>query len=91
VTDDPHGARAQLDALTTTLNTVARHDPDREVQGVVVPVLDDAIDGISAARGESAVPRSIWNLVKFRPNESMRAADALVLVGQLSDSLGPAE
>ncbi|TDX04034.1 hypothetical protein [Kribbella sp. VKM Ac-2566] len=69
-------------------------DPEQEVQGIAIPVLDAALGAIKAARPNDAVVREVVELVSadvIGAGDSIRAADMLLVAQQLDAATGPYE
>lgn len=90
--DYPYGAKRRVDALIKSLNTLVARDPEQEVQGIAIPVLDAALMEIKAAMPDDAVVRALVDLVSadhIGSGEALRAADMLVVAEQLDAVIGP--
>lgn len=90
--DYPYDAKRRVDALIKSLNTLVARDPEQEVQGIAIPVLDAALTEIKAAMPDDAVVRALVDLVSadhIDSGEALRAADMLVVAEQLDAVIGP--
>jgi len=70
---------------------LTRRDPEQEVQGIALPVLDAAPDAIKQARPDDPVVRSLVDLMSadlIGLGETIRAADMLVVAKQLDAAIG---
>jgi hypothetical protein len=92
VADYPYEAKRKVEALIATLQELIKRDPDQEVQGIAVPVLDATLGEIKAAKPDDAVVKSIVDVVSadtIGAGEPIRAADMLVVAKQLDAAIGP--
>jgi len=88
---DVYEAHAAVMALRVTLDAGAKRDPEQEVQGIALPVLDSVL---AAGRGflpdDHPVVATIYGV--FTPEtiaagDPIRAYDALLVVRQLESAL----
>jgi hypothetical protein len=94
LTDDyPYDAKKRVTALIEALTTVLRQDPDLEVQGVALPVLDAVLEAIKDGAGrDNPVVQSAAAVISpeaIVSGEVVRAADALVVARILDGEIGP--
>jgi hypothetical protein len=90
--DYPYKAKGQIMTLIGTLETLTNQDPEQEVQGIAVPVLDAVIESVRAVLPDDrvvAAVRSVLSPEQFASGEPIRAADALLVAKQLDAALGP--
>jgi hypothetical protein len=90
--DYPYKAKGQIMTLIGTLETLTNQDPEQEVQGIAVPVLDAVIESVRAVLPDDrvvAAARSVLSPEQFASGEPIRAADALLVAKQLDAALGP--
>lgn len=88
----PYDAKRRVDALIKSLNTLVARDPEQEVQGIAIPVLDAALSEFKAAMPDDAVVKALVDLVSadhIGSGEPLRAADMLVIAEQLEAAIGP--
>jgi hypothetical protein len=88
----PYEAKRRVEALTKTLTALVARDPEQEVQGLALPVLDAALASIKEATPDDPVVRSLADLVSadfIASGETVRAADMLLIVEQLDAAIGP--
>ncbi|MFE9606830.1 hypothetical protein [Streptomyces hokutonensis] len=88
----PYDAKQKIEALIETLETLTKKDPEQEIQGIALPVLDAVIESVRAALpGDPVVDavRSIISADQIASGEPVRAADALVVAKQLDAAIGP--
>lgn len=87
----PYDAKQKIVALIQTLETFTKKDPEQEVQGIALPVLDAVIESVRAALPSDPVVdavRSIISADQIASGEPVRAADALVVAKQLDAAIG---
>src|ERR687892_2356119 len=90
--DYPYKAKGQIMTLIGTLETLTNQDPEQEVQGIAVPVLDAVIESVRTVLPDDrvvAAVRSVLSPEQFASGEPIRAADALLVAKQLDAALGP--
>jgi hypothetical protein len=78
--------------LYRTLENIAKQDPEREVQGMALPVVAACLDAFKAHASDDPVVQAIRDVVSpeaVAAGEPVRAVDAVVVVGQLALALGP--
>jgi hypothetical protein len=56
--DYPYEAKHKIVALIETLEPLTKRDPEQEVQGIALPVLDAVIEAARAARPDDPVVQS---------------------------------
>jgi hypothetical protein len=93
VEDDeyPYKAKDRVEALIVTLETMIKRDPEQEVRGIALPVLDAAVDDIKAALGDDPVVQAVSGIISAETidaGEPIRAIDALLVARQLDAALG---
>ena len=86
----------ELGALRNTLRKASERDPEQEVQGIALPVLDaviaDAKDIIGQSDPAVAALVDVMSPEVIEAGEPVRAVDALLVVEMLYAALGtPAE
>jgi hypothetical protein len=87
---DVSEARRQLRALKATLEHLVDRDPEQEVQGIALPILDAVISAVRGVVPDSEVVKSAREIISpdaVAHGESVRAADALVAVTALGEAL----
>jgi hypothetical protein len=87
----PYKAKDRVQALAKTLRTMVERDPEQEVQGIAVPVLDAAIEDIKAALPNDPVVLAVSGIISpetLETGEPVRAIDALLVVEQLDAAIG---
>jgi len=84
-------ARKRAWMLYRDLQQIAQRDPEQEVTGIAVPVLDALLEACKELVADDPVVRAIDGLVTPQSVEggSLRALDASLVVGQLAAALGP--
>lgn len=88
---DKDSARKRAWMLFRDLERISERDPEQEVTGIAVPVLDALLDACKQYVGEDPVVRAIDGLVTPESVESgsLRAVDAALVVHQLAAAIGP--
>ena len=87
----PYAAKQRVTGLLSSLRTWWSRDPEQEVQGFALPVIDAAIAEITAALPDDRVVASVADVVSAEMiglAEPVRAADMLVVVEQLDAAIG---
>jgi hypothetical protein len=78
-------------ALIETLEPLTKRDPEQEVQGIALPVLDAVIEAARVARPDDPVVQSARGIItpqQIESGEPVRAADALLVAKQLDAAIG---
>jgi hypothetical protein len=89
--DYPYDAKRKIVALVETLETLTKRDPEQEVQGIALPVLDAVIESVRAARPDDPVVEAVRGIISaehIASGEAVRAADALLVAKQLDAAIG---
>lgn len=88
---DKNEARVRAWMLYRELQRMTDRDPEQEVTGIAVPVLDALLDACKQFVPGDPVVRAIDGLVTPDAVEagSLRALDAALVVGQMAAALGP--
>lgn len=85
-------ARIRAWALFRTLEATAGRDPEQEVQGIALPVLDACIAAFREA-GDDPIAAAVADVISsdaiVEGREPIRAVDAALVVQQLAMALGP--
>ena len=87
----PYEAKERVEALIESLETLIRRDPEQEVQGIAIPVLDATLEAIKEAKPDDRVVLSLVDLMSadfIGSGEPIRAADMLVIAKQLDAAIG---
>jgi hypothetical protein len=90
--DYPYQAKDQIEALVETLQALTKRDPEQEVQGIALPVLDAVIESVRAALPDDPVVKAVRGIVspeQIALGEPIRAAEALLVAKQLDAAVGP--
>ena len=88
----PHEARRRVDALISSTRALIQRDPEQEVRGVALGVVDAAIADVKAAKPDDpviAATAELFSADLIGSGEGVRAADLLVVAEQLAAALGP--
>jgi len=89
--DYPYDAKRQIESLVTTLAELTKRDPEQEVQGIAIPVLDAVIEMVRGVMPDNtivAAARAIISPEQIASGEPVRAADALLVARQLDAAVG---
>lgn len=87
----PYEANRRVKALISSLKTLVARDPEQEVQGPALQVLDAALDAIKAEIPDDPVAQSVLGIFTaefIAAGEPVRAADMLVIAQQLNAAIG---
>lgn len=88
----PTKAKDRVEALIETLTMLTNRDPDQEVSGIAVPVLDAVLDAIKDDIGrDNPVVQSVAGIISpemIESGEPLRAADALLCAKALDAEIG---
>lgn len=84
-------ARKQVRQLHATLEAMNRRDPEQEVRGIAVPVMDAIISSAKTFVADDPVVATIRDVIapESIEEEHVRVFDALLVVGALREALGP--
>ena len=87
----PYLAKRRTEGLIATLREAVRRDPEQEVQGMAVLVLDAVIKDIKAIRGDDPVVASVIDMITpeyIGLGDPLRVVDALLVAQQLDAAIG---
>jgi hypothetical protein len=87
----PYDAKRRIEALIKSLQTLVKRDPEQEVQGLAIPVLDAVLASVKKTMPDDPVVRSLVDVVSadmIGSGDSIRAADMLVVAEQLDAAIG---
>ncbi|MGQ0803487.1 MAG: hypothetical protein ACT4PI_06455 [Actinomycetota bacterium] len=87
----PYKAKQRIEALLKTLETMTQRDPEQEVQGIALPVLDAVIEDAKAALGDDPVVLAVAGIISpdtIAIGDPIRAIDALLVVQQVDAAIG---
>lgn len=87
---DFNEARRQWASLESTLRQLVERDPEQEVQGMALPVLDAVISEVRGLLPDSGVVQAAREVISpesVEAGEPVRAADALVVAAALREAL----
>jgi hypothetical protein len=90
--DYPYEAKRQIVSLVGTLETLTKRDPEQEVQGIALPVLDAVIESVRLVLPGNPVVEAVRGVLspeQIASGEMIRAADALLVAKQLDAAIGP--
>lgn len=87
----PYAAKRRISTLVEKLEEITSRDPEQEVQGIALPVIDAVIVEIKGLFPNDPVVAAVDDLISPRSveyGEPVRAVDALLVVSQLEAALG---
>lgn len=90
--DDFRTDRRRLESLVSSLRKLVERDPEQEVTGFALPVVDAVLSTVrEKLPGDPVanVMREVISVETLADGEPVRAADLLVVVEQLQAILGP--
>ena len=71
---------------------MVQRDPEQEVRGIAIPVLDACLSAVREVAGEDPVVAAMRDVISLDaltdPDDVVRAVDALLVVGQLIAAIG---
>ncbi len=82
----PHGPKAKISTLVRSLQQIVNRDPEQEVQGIALPVLDAVLESVRDVLPNDQVVRAMRGVISVEQIESgepVRAIDALLVAQQL--------
>lgn len=85
----PYDSKRRVTAL---IKSLVQRDPEQEVQGIALPVLDAALGAIKQSKPDDPVVVALVDLMSadfIGSGDTVRAADMLVVAQQLSAAIGP--
>lgn len=89
----PYKEKRQLTALIGTLRSLVERDPEQEVMGIALPVLDAVVGEVRKLFPEDPLVQATIEVIspeQIALGEPIRAADALLVAEQLKAVIGPA-
>lgn len=87
----PYKAKERVQALIKSLETMIQRDPEQEVQGIALRVLDAALEDIKAALADDPVVAAVAGIISpetIEAGDPIRAVDALLVAQQLDAAIG---
>jgi hypothetical protein len=93
MTISKEGAQCRAEQLYTDLSRIAERDPEQEVRGIALPVLDACITALREVIADDPVISRMpdpYSTESIAAGEPVRAVDALVVLGQIIAVIGPA-
>jgi hypothetical protein len=85
-------AQRRAEQLYTDLSRIAERDPEQEVRGIALPVLDACIATLRQVVPDDPVISQMpdaYSAESIAAGEPVRAVDALVVLGQIIAVIGP--
>jgi hypothetical protein len=88
----PYEAKRRVDALIQTLEPLAERDPEQEVRGIAVPVLEATLEFLRGALPDDRVVQAVVGAYahEIETGEPVRVVDALLVARQINAGIGPA-
>jgi hypothetical protein len=89
--DFPYEAKRRVVALIETLEPTVKRDPEQEIRGVAVPVLEATIEVLKSALPDDPVVTAVIGAYahEIETGEPVRAVDALLVARQIDAAIGP--
>jgi hypothetical protein len=88
----PRKAKDRVEALIEALKTIIERDPEQEVTGLALPVLDAVVEAIKEEIGrDNPVVQATAGVISpesIENGEPIRAADALLIAKMLDAEIG---
>jgi hypothetical protein len=84
-------ALSQVQQLYFMLGGISQRDPDQEVQGIALPVLDAVLKAVKDTLGDHLVVAQMYDIISvesIEEGEPIRAVDAYLVAGMLMKALG---
>jgi hypothetical protein len=91
---DVNGARRMLIQLSDSLGEIASRDPDQEVRGTALPVLDSVLSDVRRLLPNDSVIRNLEDVISVESvelGEPIRAVDMKLVVDMLLAALPPVQ
>lgn len=89
--DYPYTEKRRIDALVDSLREIQRKDPEQEVQGIALPVVDAVVSSLKAKMPNDLVVHRLADVISadmIGSGDPVRAADLLLVAVQLQAALG---
>jgi hypothetical protein len=88
--DFPYEAKRRVVALIETLEPMVKRDPEQEIRGVAVPVLEATIEVLKSALPDDPVVTAVIGAYahEIETGEPVRAVDALLVARQIDAAIG---
>jgi hypothetical protein len=87
----PYEAKRRVTALVESMKALIARDPEQEVRGIALAVVDAAMSAVKAAKPDDPVVTATAELLSadhIASGEGHRAADLLVVAQQLDAAIG---
>ena len=87
----PYDAKARVGALLETLGPIVQRDPEQEIRGIAVPVLEATLEVLKRALPDDPVVVAVVGAYEHEisTGEPVRAVDALLVAKQIDAAIGP--
>ena len=87
----PYDAKARVGALLETLGPIIERDPEQEIRGIAVPVLEATLEVLKRALPDDPVVVAVVGAYEHEisSGEPVRAVDALLVAKQIDAAIGP--
>ena len=93
MTGYPYKAKQRIEDLIERLEVIVERDPEQDVLGMAIPVVDAVLTEVKAAIGsDDAVVNMVEGVISpesIARGEPVRAIDVLPVAGQLDAAIGP--
>jgi hypothetical protein len=91
VSDYPYDAKNRITALIESLQVITQKDPEQEVRGMALPVLDAVIAEVKNVLPRDAIVNveDVISPEAIERGEPVRALDALIVAQQIDAAIGP--
>lgn len=89
----PYDAKRRCEALIESMRALIARDPEQEVRGIALSVVDAAIRAVKEAKPDDpvvAATAELFSADMIASGEGVRAADMLVVAQQMDAAIGPA-
>jgi len=92
MSDYPYDAKSRITALIESLQVATQKDPEQEVRGMALPVLDAVIADVRNVLPHDAIVKVVDDVISpeaIERGEPVRAIDALIVAQQIDAAIGP--
>lgn len=90
-TNGPSRSPESVQQLYFMLGGIIQRDPEQEVRGIALPVLDAVLRAVRDTLGDQPVVAQMYDIISvesIEEGEPVRAADAYLVAGMLIKALG---
>ena len=87
----PYEAKRRVVALLEALGPASQRDPEQEIRGIAVPVLEATLDVLKGTLQDDPVVLAVVGAYEHEiaTGEPVRAVDALLVAKQIDAAIGP--